>query len=231
MVVFRFKHLPGGLYLHYNFVVALHFGEESFKPPERWGWGSFHRWGMMVKEGLTPRNQTNWYQKWPYLEYRSHLFQGPSFWMIPAVSKLRDVSVFYTKMKISIMIQVLIPWFYFGPISRGGAAVSSPFWTYTNLDEVFGKQSRILAFSQKTDFPTKLKRHFSKKQEEERKKWLLFCSGLEVICWFHFISSWLGVVLSTYHRKMIYRTFIQHTMNFYGCHGPKWLEILEDHTP
>lgn len=203
----------------------------KFQATERWGWGSFHRWGMMVKEGLAPRNLTNWYLKWPYLEYRSHLFQGPSFWMIPAVSKLRDVSVFsFLRWNFDhdpgvdslILFWTDLPWW---------CCSFQPFLDIYKSWRSFWQTKSDPAFSQKTDFPTKLKHHFSKKQEEERKKWLLFCSGLEVICWFHFISSWLGVVLSTYHRKMIYRTFIQHTMNFYGCHGPKWLEILEDHTP
>ena len=106
---------------------------------------------------------------------------------------------------------MLIPWFYFGPISRGGGAVSSPFWTCTNLDEVFGKRSRILAFSQKNWLSYKVETPFFKKKEEERKRWLLFCSGLGVICWFHFISSWLGVVLQTYHPK-------NNLLNFYSAY-------------
>ena len=119
----------------------------KFQATERWGWGSFHRWGMMVKEGLTPRNLTNWYQKWPYLESRSHLFQGPSFWMIPAVSKLRDVSVFsFLRWNFDHDPGVDSLILFWTGLS-GGGAVSSPFWTYTNLDEVVCKRSRILAFS------------------------------------------------------------------------------------
>lgn len=146
---FRFF-FPGGLYLHYNFVVALHLGDLSPLELE------------LKNPTYTPEILTNWSQKRPYLLSRSHHFG----WIQPLANS-----------------GMLIPWFYFGPISRGGGAVSSLFWTYTNLDEVFGKRSRIFVFSQKTDFPTKLKHHFSKKNVTAILQW----TGSNLLVSFHFV--------------------------------------------